>query len=356
VGVIVPVPYPLRTCPGLENWLRRSGEEYRVFVDETFHQFFELDPRGYFCHGAVGIPERDYKAVRQAMAPIFQRYRELLVPELTEFKHREFKRIPFESRWPLAQQIHNVLHEHSCFVSGFYTPARSFLLERIRIDLLNTTDTVPVDVKHLIAEMAERTRAEWTGPGMSTILNDLFHKAIAGWLNFADGIKIRLRVVIDPREPKEDKAIKEALLKAAETVAVMVPPTLGRLLDVDVSRTSDEEVGLQLADLIAGEVRVFLEANSELLEFGSSPKLITAKSDEAIQAWEDFRGVPFKQGSITRMPNALRRRFFSRDPKGRSVLPCFADLFASGMVTCFGSWGTPRHIMFYDGLLYDQLD
>jgi hypothetical protein len=111
MGIVVPFPYPLRTCPGLKIWRPRSGEVYRLFVDETFHQFFELNERGYFCHGAVGVPQRDYQSVHEALKPVFDRYRELLVPELTEFKHSEFKRIPFPDRWALAQQIHRALYE-----------------------------------------------------------------------------------------------------------------------------------------------------------------------------------------------------------------------------------------------------
>jgi hypothetical protein len=57
VGIVVPNLYPLPNCPSLPIWLGRSGQIYRVFVDETYLQFFELNSRGYFCHGAIGIPE-----------------------------------------------------------------------------------------------------------------------------------------------------------------------------------------------------------------------------------------------------------------------------------------------------------
>ena len=56
------------------------------------------------------------------------------------------------------------------------------------------------------------------------------------------------------------------------------------------------------------------------------------------------------------MPNALQRRFFSKDPKGRSVFPQFTDLLLSGILTCFSVWGTPRHIIPYDRQFMDQLD
>jgi hypothetical protein len=56
------------------------------------------------------------------------------------------------------------------------------------------------------------------------------------------------------------------------------------------------------------------------------------------------------------MPGALQKRFFQKDPKERSVMTCFTDVLMCGMITCFGSWGTPRHIAVYDKMLIDQLD
>jgi hypothetical protein len=136
----------------------------------------------------------------------------------------------------------------------------------------------------------------------------------------------------------------------------MTPATAGRLLDVSITSKSEDEIGLQLADLAAGETRAFLDANRDLREFGASPKLITSKSDEPIQTAQQFRGSVHKAGAVTVMPNALQRRFFNQDPKGRSVLPQFTDLLLSGMLTCFSTWGTPRHIIPYDRQFVDQLD
>ena len=127
MGRFVRSPQPLPRTPTFPVWSKQRGKTYVVFIDETFQRFFELNERGYFCYGAVGIPESNYEAVTEKFAPVLQRYRELLVPELSELKHREFKRIPFTERWALARQMRDLLFEHSCFVSGFYTPARAYL-------------------------------------------------------------------------------------------------------------------------------------------------------------------------------------------------------------------------------------
>ena len=358
MGIQIPNPEPLANCPSLPIWLKRAGQTYLVFIDETFLQFFELNTRGYFCHAAVGIPEGEYANVRDEMQPIFERYKQVLVPELREFKHGEFKRIAFTERWSLAQRIHDVLYAHGAFISGFYTPANSFLLERVRVDFLDVegVDRVPPDHKNVLTAKAAETKAGWTGPGMSDIIQQLLHTPVSGLLHFAAGVDVRIRILYDPREPKEDKAVSEAIWKVAGFVAKVTARTANRLTDVSTRAASEQEIGLQLADLAAGETRAFLEANRDLQEYGASPKLITPTSDEPIQGVSELSGRLFKVNAVTMMPGALQKRFFQKDPKERSVMPCFTDLLMSGMLTCFSTWGTPRHVTAYDRMIIDQLD
>jgi len=128
-------------------WLRYTGQEYSIFVDESFSMFFELDARGYFCYGACGIPTAEYPVVIAALAPVLQEYRELLVSELRELKHQEFRRISFDRRVGLASDIHDVLKAHGAFLAGFYTPTEAFILERIRVDVMDDLLSVPSDYR-----------------------------------------------------------------------------------------------------------------------------------------------------------------------------------------------------------------
>jgi hypothetical protein len=255
VGVLIPNPQPLTNCPSRKICEQRNGQTYLVFIDETFLQVFERNVRGYFCHPAVGVPEAEYDAVRQEMQPIFQRYREMLVPELTEFKSTDFQRIPFVDRWDLAKRIHDVLYAHGGFISGFYPRANSYLLERVRVDLLEVDGikAVPAEHKDLVEKKAKETVAAWTGPGMSDIIQQLLHTPVSGLLHFATGIDIRIKIVYDPREPKEDKVVAEAIKRVAGFTEKLQPDSAGRLLDVNITSKSEDEIGLQLADLAAGE-------------------------------------------------------------------------------------------------------
>ena len=360
MSILIDTPQQLKKCPTLPVWKKRSGQVYLVFIDETFRQFFELNSSGYFCHAAVGLPHAEYVAVRNEIKPIFERYCEVLMPQ-KEFKHKEFKRIDFEERVDLAKRIHDVMYAHGGFISAFYTPADSFLMEKVRTTLFlaGKEVSIPADRKRLtelMEEAAVKVKAEWTGPGMSNIITDLLRTPVSGLLHFAEAIDVKLKVVYDPRERREDKAVKAGIERSAEFVRKITPTTADRLLDVNITSTSEDEVGLQLADLAAGETRAFLDANLELREFGASPKLITPTSDEPIQTVQAIEDSVYKSGTVTVMPNALQRRFFSKDPKGRSVFPQFTDLLLSGILTCFSVWGTPRHIIPYDRQFMDQLD
>ena len=88
----------------------------------------------------------------------------------------------------------------------------------------------------------------------------------------------------------------------------------------------------------------------------ANPKLITQTSEEPIQGMMEFKGQIFKVNAVTKMSNALQRRFLQQDPKARSVFAAFTDVLLAGMVTCYGAWGTPRHIAVFDKMFIDQLD
>lgn len=66
----VPTPKPLHTCPGLARWRHYSKKPYLVFVDESFRGFFEFDRRGYFVHGAFGVPSEEYDSLKADVADV----------------------------------------------------------------------------------------------------------------------------------------------------------------------------------------------------------------------------------------------------------------------------------------------
>lgn len=212
MGIAIPNPQPLRTAPGLGTWLRYTGQEYLIFLDESFRFFFELtNERGYFCHGAFGIPASEYEGLKEDVAPIFEEYRRLLVPELREFKHGEFRRIPFAHRKRLAAALHAAMQPRGAFMEGYYTPAEAFILERVREDVMDDLDSVPTDYSEIRRRVIEQTKRQWNGPGQSDVISQLLLFPFSGLAHMLAAIDCTFRIVYDPREGMEDRSVQACI-------------------------------------------------------------------------------------------------------------------------------------------------
>jgi hypothetical protein len=84
--------------------------------------------------------------------------------------------------------------------------------------------------------------------------------------------------------------------------------------------------------------------------------LITATSWEPIVTAARLQGQYFKTGAVTRMTPGIQRRFSRQDSEGRTVLPLVRELLAAGILTCYSSWGQPRDLMPFEGIIWDQFE
>jgi hypothetical protein len=361
---LVPTPVPPLTCPGLRYWQPHIGTPYLVFVDESFRGFFEFEERGYFVHATVGIPESQYDALKERVAPVFRDYRGLTSAGEREIKHTEFKRIEYRDRRRLAMRLRDVFTAHGVFINVFYTPLRSFVLEHVRTRLFfDEQREIPADFKTLYDEAARDLSEEAQGPGQSGLIKKLLLLPISGVANMLATFDSQFTVIYDPRERKEDKAVIAAIDEVLATLMNFKGKDVEMRWDLHSfvkgfvhDRRSEEEVGLQMADLLAGETRAFFAANPELMEFAASRKLITQASYEPLVTVARAEGHLFKTGALNRLPAALRRKWIVQDKGGRTVLPLFRELFGAGVATCYSSWGQPRHIAIFDGYVFDQLE
>jgi hypothetical protein len=337
---------------------------YLVFVDESFRGFFELDRRGYFVHATVGIPEGRYQAIKDETVPVFAEFRRLTTMGAAEFKHGEFKRIAYRDRRKLAFRLRDIFKKHGAFLAGFYTPVAPFVLEHVRSNLfLDDQEEVPANYEALYREAETEIRGYARGPGQSAIISRLLHLAVGGVANMLASFGCPFTVVYDPRERKEDRAVirtVDGYLAMMENFKHVDTDLRSDLKDFAQGfvhdRRSEDELGLQLADLIAGEVREFFVANRDLMEHGASSRLITATSWEPIVTTARLQGKYFKTGAVTRMTPGLQRRFLRQDPQGRTVLPIFRELLAAGILTCYSSWGQPRDLVPFERIIWDQLE
>jgi hypothetical protein len=355
---------PLLTCPGRQYWAPHLGTPYFVFFDESFRGFFEFEERGYFVHAAVGIPESQYDALKSAIAPVFEEYRRLTSAGQPEIKHTEFKRLVYRDRRRLAMKIRDAFRAHGVFINVFYSPLRSFVLEHMRTRLfLDGQREIPADFKALYDEAAEHLRTEAEGPGQSGLIQKLLLLPISSVANMLATFESPFTVIYDPREKKEDKAVIAAIDRVLAAFLNLKDKDVDMRWDLHTwvkgfvhDRRSEDEVGLQMADLMAGETRAFFDANPDQMEFAASRKLITQGSYEPWVTVERAQGKLWKTGALNRIPAAVRKKWLVPDRSGRTVLPLFRELFGAGVATCFSSWGQPRHIAIFEGYVLDQLN
>jgi hypothetical protein len=360
---IMSTPEPLWRCPGLKYWQPYFKSPYLVFVDESFRGFFEFDTRGYFAHSAVGVPEPRYELLRTELGLLLDEYRRLTSVGATEFKHTDFKRIAYVDRRRLTL-IQKAFRANGVFISVFYTPLRSFVLERVRTNLFRAgRREVPTDFQGLYDEAKAELQNQAHGPGQAGLIGKLLLLPVAAVANLLATLKCPFQLVYDPRDPKEDKMV---LAKVEGLIAAMKHlKGKGTKLRWDLSlymkrviydRRSEDELGLQMADLMAGEARAFFDANAELMDFRASPTLVTQGSFEPLVVGEEVQGTLHKTGALYKIPAVLRKRCFTSDRDGKTILPLLRELFGAGVVTCYSSWGQPRHVLAFDGYVFDQLE
>jgi hypothetical protein len=157
------------------------------------------------------------------------------------------------------------------------------------------------------------------------------------------------------REAKEDKAVLAAIDAFFSGPLNAVAPDEAKLYrGMDKTVASEDEVGLQLADLLTGEVRLFFEVNPEFLTNQSSRKLVTSLSREEIEMSDNDNGDLPQICLILRTPPHLLEKLekFS----GESCLPIYRASFAASLLSCYTDLGQPRHIELFENNFFQQID
>jgi hypothetical protein len=290
MGQKVRRPYPLFTSPSFQRWKKHRGHDYAVFVDETFRRFFggdQGDPYGYFTYGGFGLPVAKYERFERDTKPIFERYNRLLSGREEEFKHTSFKRIAFPARLELATRIAKAIERADGFVAGFYTPGEGMLLEQVRTAVMEDRDELPPDTSDLYAKAIQELRETYGGrPGQSGILTTLLHLCVSGFAHMLGSLGAPFKIYYDARERREDAAVKHAIENLAAAIPLMSPEVGDAFRGMEVVPDSRNELGIQIADLMAGETREFFDANRGLMSEGATRRIVTQISDEPFEAMD----------------------------------------------------------------------
>ena len=352
---------PLEICPGRQIWEKHRNCEYLVFVDESFYRFFGFEAvDGNFCHAAIGVPVDNYSSLQKLLAPALDSYgRE--VARATgvfpgELKFSTLRQLPIRFRVAFTKVLVRSLVETGGFISGFYTSTRGMVMERVRTNLLDESDAVPNTHEDLYASARTELLGQFRGVGQAELIKRLMLTPVASIISFLRSFDCVFEVRYDPRQEDEDQEVRRAISEYAGLLK-RVPEIFGAedvCLGIEVSIRSDEDLGLQLADVVVGEVREFFRNNQEFLQKNATLGLITPESDEPLQQFEEMHNRTFKVGALSPIPPTLLRRI-SR-PNIANLLSYYYRVLAAGMLTCVTDTGQPRHIEVPTRLFFDQLD
>jgi hypothetical protein len=192
---------------------------------------------------------------------------------------------------------------------------------------------------------------------MSELLSNLLTLPVMAMAHFFSALNCSFRMVYDPRHEEEDAAVKTSveslmslLTNAEERLGISI-----KFSGLHMERRSHEEIGLQIADLIAGEVRRFFRFNPAFLTAGSGLGLIGFEhQDGEVPILREINGRTFKTGrQVPIPPNLLKRAFNATE---EYALPYLRNLLAAGMVTCITEFGTERDVQLFDGVFLDLCD
>ena len=354
-------PMPLAVCPGRSIWERFRHQEYLVFVDESFYRFFGFDtPEGNFCHAAVGVPVNNYLRLQRLLAPLLQDYsrqvQRTLGDAAGEIKHSTLRRLPTSFQAKVVRTLVSKLKETGGFVAGFYSSTRGMVMERVRTNLLDEATEVPTDHAALYDAARLELLDQFRGVGQSGILAMLLLTPFASISSLLRSFGCTFRVRYDPRQRDEDRVVREALADYMGRL-VNVPDLFGPVtnyLGMEANILSHNDLGLQLADVIAGEVRDFFRSNPESLTESTTLRLITPESDEPMQRFEKIGDLVFKKGVLMPMSAGLTAKLRRKNPEN-PISYCY-PILAAGMLTCVTDTGQLRDLEISTGLVSDLLD
>ena len=126
------------------------------------------------------------------------------------------------------------------------------------------------------------------------------------------------------------------------------------LLAMEIDTPSHNDIGLQLVDIVAGEVRAFFRRTPEALSENSSLRLITNDSDEPVENFLEFADSLHKIGALSPMSPGLLDKL--RVPNSDNLVSYYYPVLAAGVLACNSEAGQPRLLEIPTKLILDQAE
>lgn len=348
-------PLPLENAPVRAVLERHRGEAYTVCIDESFYRFLDFrDLEGNFCYGAVGFPTAALPSITAALQPWMRRYQEVVsasAATFVEFKSAQLRRCEVGFRRQFLLKLRTILSAHGGFIASFYTSVRGLAVESLRVELMDDSEALPDNFQERLPPVLDNLRQ----CNRAMLIGALVHLPSSSMLSMLGSFQCPFTLLVDPRETTEnllvEADINDYLRKLTATVN---KEHAGLFQGIDCQTTSYVHLGLQLADLIVGEARAWYREHHDLLQYGSSTRLITPTSEDHYEQLGELNGLWFKEGRLTPMPRAVIRRLHRASP--HSGLGYFFPILAAGTLSYYTDNGEQRLIRISEAEFFDLCD
>jgi Protein of unknown function (DUF3800) len=338
---------------------RKSVSPYVVYIDESFFNFWGLNnPDGNFCYVAFGVPQENLSILDVEHKRLIDLFQTAVASDLgetppVEIKSVVFRRLELKSRRRIALLARGLMLRLGAFFLTEFCQVRGFILESVRSDLLEKGDSqIPEKWDSLYqAKRDELSRAvKEQKLGQSPLLQKLIETPTASLAYFLTQRAKWYELVVDPRGGVEDNYIAKTIQYTTEAVIRGVHrESPDKLRATSFSTRSENCPGLQMADLLAGEVRHWFVRNPEFLEFNSGLTLLDIDELQTKFYLKTSAGIVSKPERRTNIPFSLSRKLYRA---GRSSLfPYFRSSLANNLISCIAAYGEFRHI----DLAHDQI-
>jgi hypothetical protein len=164
------------------------------------------------------------------------------------------------------------------------------------------------------------------------------------------------RIRYDPRGRAEDEEVRNAMTAYMDKLPNVreLFGDVNRYLGMDVHTPSHEDLGLQLVDVLAGEVREFFRRNPEALTEAATLELIDGGSDEPVQVFREFNNSLHKIAVLSPMTSDLATKLAVENSE--NLISYYYPVLAAGILACTTETGQPRLLEIPTRLILDQRD
>jgi hypothetical protein len=330
-------------------------ERLIVYLDESYSPEYPRHDKGSFVHAAFIISQSQVSPMEESIRRIMAESYRGSPPK--ELKYKEISKRPGLLERVGSKMVEFFRQTPDVAVIGIFVPRSGYFGERRRsIEAVSHYSGKPASELELTSVESPESIEE----AVRTAGDGLAHVIASCIANYIGAQSASATIVFDPRSKEQDQPLIRELEALLPKTPIDVPclrhgdaivapwpsantETLGDRIDFDASRQSREVPGLQIADFLAGDIRVFFGDAEDLLDEAiSSAPLVNRRV-----LFPQF----FKAGQISQKSLAkLQRR------TGKSFLPLYRCRLVNGLLSYYTRNGQMRNLDTNTGQVFDIMD